>query len=803
MNVITESLKEIHNENFEEMNYTKINKMRSSHNFLSNIKKLVISFFILQAILSLNTVDISAAAQTNAEPQVSTSSTPKDKIIQSKETTRIVLKVKSKTANVNNKKVTLSHEVVMRNNKVFVPLNFLTGNLGAQSTYNSKSKTVTITKGAKKIVLQIGKSNATVNGKKTFAGASPYRDNSIVMIPVKFVGEQLGAKYQYSSKNNTVTLSRFTDIIKIPNNNLHKAIKKTLNITSGDIRVSDVEKITTLVVSDTNISNLEGIQYLKNLKALRISSAKLKNIEPLGKLSKLEYLVLFNNNIKDVSPLNGLKNLYYLDLSYNNIESIDILGNLPALQSLNLNNNRIKDITYIKNFSKLRSVNLSVNPIADPKPLESLSELSYVRLWDLDSLEKINQVNKKADEIISSVIKEDMSDYEKELALYDYIISHAKYDIKNYDKGSIPLESHNPYGILIKGVGVCDGYAYSLQILLSKCGIDNLVVFGKGNSLNGWEGHAWNMVKINGEYFHIDATFDDPVTQDNRNMLRHMHFNLSDKQMSINHTWEKEDYPKCTVDNKNFSLLRSDNKIFVVNDSYYFSIIKDYIYKVSFDGSSSKKICDDKAADFIVADKWIYFINLSDNSSLYKIALDGSSKEKLVNKSCEYISFADNWIYYLSDHRIYKINSSGDNNTLICREDAITYFTIYNNQIYYRGFDWSTDSGHLYKINFDSTEKTKVTEDAIIGFTIKDEGTVVEFIFGRFEYIVDDWVYYISQNDGNKLCKVKTDGTDKITLTNRSAENIELLDDYLYFLEKGTGKYYKVKTDGTGEILVG
>lgn len=60
---------------------------------------------------------------------------------------------------------------------------------------------------------------------------------------------------------------------------------------------------------------------------------------------------------------------------------------------------------------------------------------------------------KKADEIIASVIKPGMTDFEKELALHDYVVAHTEYDFINYINNTIPDDSYTAYGVLIKGIG--------------------------------------------------------------------------------------------------------------------------------------------------------------------------------------------------------------------------------------------------------------------------------------------------------------------------------------------------------------
>lgn len=145
---------------------------------------------------------------------------------------------------------------------------------------------------------------------------------------------------------------------------------------------------------------------------------------------------------------------------------------------------------------------------------------------------------KKADEIIASVIKPGMTDFEKELALYDYVMTHAEYDNVNYRKNTIPDESHTAYGILVKGIGVCDGYSKAMALLLNKVGIECTIIVSYEMD------HAWNIVRIDGKLYHLDATFGDGMSSAGGTRM-YDYFNLTDDQISISHEWDRTRYPIC------------------------------------------------------------------------------------------------------------------------------------------------------------------------------------------------------------------------------------------------------------------
>lgn len=173
----------------------------------------------------------------------------------------------------------------------------------------------------------------------------------------------------------------------------------------------------------------------------------------------------------------------------------------------------------------------------------------------------------KAKQIIRNIIKPGMSDYEKVLAVHDHIIINSVYDRLNTEKDTVPPEEHEAYGVLVKGTGVCDSYAKALKLLLSEAGIECMLIEGSkaGNMVQGPGGvdHGWNIVKLEGEYYHIDATWDDVSEEKDSADVSYNHFNLNDEEMQKTHIWDKSMYPKCTGTKYNyFSLNRliADNK---------------------------------------------------------------------------------------------------------------------------------------------------------------------------------------------------------------------------------------------------
>lgn len=172
---------------------------------------------------------------------------------------------------------------------------------------------------------------------------------------------------------------------------------------------------------------------------------------------------------------------------------------------------------------------------------------------------KEKAVQEKVQEIVGKVIKPDMKDYEKEAALHDYLVNNTKYDKRFFTK-NMPNDSNTAYGVLINGIGACQGYSEAMYMLLKAVGIESTVISGNANDGKSWVAHAWNIVKIGGQYYHLDTTWDDPVTEDESNDSRYTYFNLTDNQISKNHKWNKSEYPQCFSTTYSFQNLNMAEK---------------------------------------------------------------------------------------------------------------------------------------------------------------------------------------------------------------------------------------------------
>ena len=142
----------------------------------------------------------------------------------------------------------------------------------------------------------------------------------------------------------------------------------------------------------------------------------------------------------------------------------------------------------------------------------------------------------------------DMSEWEKEKYVHDFICENVR-----YDKLKKPY-SHEIIGPLGQGVGVCEGIAKAVKVLCDALGLWCMIAICGNNPEKGIKyRHTWNIVRIGGQYYHLDATFDNSLTKGAREdaECRYDYFNLDDKAMFRDHEPLIAPAPACT-DNGHF-----------------------------------------------------------------------------------------------------------------------------------------------------------------------------------------------------------------------------------------------------------
>lgn len=154
-----------------------------------------------------------------------------------------------------------------------------------------------------------------------------------------------------------------------------------------------------------------------------------------------------------------------------------------------------------------------------------------------------------AKEILDGIITEGMTDLEKETAVYIWLTANVNYDWSHMDiMAETSRDAYGPYGGLVNRSAVCLGYATSFQILMDMLGIECVTVVGAG--AHSTMDHAWNVVKPDGKWYCVDATWDANGREQLGEEYEWRYFNVTSDEMAKDHQWDYDNVPEAvTVEN--------------------------------------------------------------------------------------------------------------------------------------------------------------------------------------------------------------------------------------------------------------
>ena len=320
--------------------------------------------------------------------------------------------------------------------------------------------------------------------KVDFYDTLPFIDeNDRTIVPVRFISESFDAYVKWYSETREV-----------------KIIKDDKTI---------------ILKIDSNVAKINGESIEMDTKALIVNN---RTVVPLRFVSeafqfeinyKYDYDIRDDNEKKHIIDIYNVELLLYNELKKVNDEEIDITKyNLTIKDMDNLNEEMI-DLFPDLFFSDRFVYTYSENEVMSIKYL--FDQNIGVLKEEYDNL--VNESN----EIIEEIIKDNMSDYEKEIAIHDYLVEHVEYDINN----EYSTKAHTAYGAIVNNIAVCDGYAEAFDYLLKKVGIKSKLIFGKTENIS----HAWNLVEIEDELYFVDVTSDDPINNE-ENIMSYNYFNV-------------------------------------------------------------------------------------------------------------------------------------------------------------------------------------------------------------------------------------------------------------------------------------
>lgn len=331
---------------------------------------------------------------------------------------------------------------------------------------------------------------------------------------------------------------------------------------------------------------------------------------------------------------------------------------------------------YPAEYSLIANSDFTYKIIVSP----SLDRIMNIRFYygddaNLSTYQKrVKDLNAEIDALVAKV--EGMDDFEKALYIHDYIVLNSEYDLELLDymeknnfilPGELRSEKYTEYSILVNGTGVCGSYALAYRAVLNAAGMECLYL--SSSQMN----HAWNLVKIDGNWYHVDCCWDDPIP-DTYGRARRTYFLRTDSEiMNLNHyAWSPGQY-KATSEKYSDMPRGYDIQQKYDNGKWYY-VKGTTLYSSDEYGKNATEITSISASSIDVDDNSVYF---STGRYIYEYDLETSEKNlvyMLSNKdSGEKISDAYLSNIYVDDENVeyYKSIYKDDKRTTLFDTDTL------------------------------------------------------------------------------------------------------------------------------------
>lgn len=159
--------------------------------------------------------------------------------------------------------------------------------------------------------------------------------------------------------------------------------------------------------------------------------------------------------------------------------------------------------------------------------------------YNKETKEKQAKAEEKIKKLMPSIVTSSMTELQKVIAIHDWIVINMDYAYVDYVNGTIQQDAHTAYGGLETGYVVCNGYVELFNMMCAQAGIETKKISGYANAGLGDEMHSWNQVKIDGKWYNVDLTWDDPTYKDKEHAdnlhISYRYFLLSDTEFYKQH----------------------------------------------------------------------------------------------------------------------------------------------------------------------------------------------------------------------------------------------------------------------------
>ena len=206
----------------------------------------------------------------------------------------------------------------------------------------------------------------------------------------------------------------------------------------------------------------------------------------------------------------------------------------------------LTDVDNLANDQKtLSAINNFVHPFNSYRHLETTYDDYGKVTLNIDHIynsSEIKLINAKVKEIEKEIWNNTMSDEEKIKQAHNYIINNSKYDKDRSDNNIVNYKSDTAYGTLLEGYSLCGGYTDTMELFLEDLNIKSYKIAS--------ENHVWNAVYLNNAWYHLDLTWDDPITNDGSDILEYNFFLITTPELeeieNEQHNYDKTIYSELS-----------------------------------------------------------------------------------------------------------------------------------------------------------------------------------------------------------------------------------------------------------------
>lgn len=270
-----------------------------------------------------------------------------------------------------------------------------------------------------------------------------------------------------------------------------------------------------------NIANFitDEIIYRSNNKVLTYNEYYIEN----------DYMYVQNTDSNVVTNYQEILNVLYTiinsgDESFSfNCDYDECINDIKKITATNDIVSNINNFVHPYNSFETININVTTNGKITVKVKKVYDEV------------QIEFINKYIDEFINTNTNLSMNNYDKIKSFHDHIVNKTMYDEEN------KFDSYTAYNLITSGVSICGGYSDIMAIYMNKLNVKNYKITSRN--------HIWNLVELDGVWYHLDATWDDPVASDGKQYLIHNFFMIPTEKLfnldRLEHNYDKETYKEA------------------------------------------------------------------------------------------------------------------------------------------------------------------------------------------------------------------------------------------------------------------